>query len=88
MAKIYYKVVCEQAQEMAGAGLGYEEIYDCPRFFWSRDEARRQAAELNSITANHNGAGSYVVEEGHIHDDGSWDDEGDQYAQEQLGLSV
>lgn len=79
----YYKVVCGDEQEMTG--LGYEEIYGSrPRFFWSRPAAERRAAELNSPEWGDAGCGSYRVESRQWYDDGSWDDEGDDYAQRQL----
>jgi hypothetical protein len=85
IAKTYYKVTCAEEHDMAGAGLGYEEIYgDGPRFFWDQKQAKQRAVELNAQTASDNGAGTYTVQARHAYDDGSWDDLGNLCARVQL----
>lgn len=81
--RTYYKITCTREHEMAGAGLGYDEIFgDAVRYHWRREEAEVVAAKLNNEFLR----GGYGVEERKVYDDGPWDDEGDRYAAEQLGL--
>jgi hypothetical protein len=88
-SKVYYKVVCDQEGEAGGAGIGYEELFgDSAAYFWTRDEADRVAARLNDEQAGAETAYTYRVERRAAYDDGSWDDEGDEYAVGQLGLGV
>jgi hypothetical protein len=77
----YYKVTCSRAHEMAGAGLGYEEIYGDDRYFWDEAAAAKHAEYLS-------GSGdlqdAYSIEERRVYADGSFDDDGDDYAWGQL----
>lgn len=85
MTKTYYKVVSSEESVMAGAGLGYEEIYgNRPRYYWSREQAKQRAALLNSPEYGDAGSGTYSVEERQFYHDGSFDDDADTYAREQL----
>lgn len=85
--KTYYKVICSEEQQMAGAGLGYEEIFGSePRYFWSLEKANHRAKQLNSPEYGDAGAGTYSVEECKVYDDGSFDDDGSPVARRQLEI--
>ncbi len=46
----YFKIMCSSEAELAGAGLGYKEIFgDGSRYFWDRAQAQVRAAELNAV---------------------------------------
>ena len=76
----YYRVVCDAESEMAGAGLGYAEIYgDRARYYRSRTRANARAAELNNPEYGEAGCGTYRTER---REDG-WD-ENDDYCAPQL----
>jgi len=84
--KHYYRVVCDREAEMAGAGLGHEEIYgDGPRFFWNLHSARERCSDLNRFGSD-DLRDTYSVEAGGVYSDGSWDDSDNSYAREQLEL--
>jgi hypothetical protein len=86
--KTYYRVTTSLEHEMAGAGLGYEEMYGSqPRYYWDREDAQKRAHAFNT-DGNYDPdlAGTYFVEERCVYDDGLWDDSDDQYAREQLGF--
>lgn len=85
--KRYFKVVCAQEEEKAGAGLGYEELFGSrPRYFWDEHDASKRAQMLNAATQGHRAYGDYAVEMRNVYDDGSFDDEDDNFARQQLGL--
>lgn len=87
MPTIYFKVVCSEEAAMAGAGLGYSEIYgDRPRYFWDHGQASARARQLNSPEYGDAGCGSYAVEARQVYGDGTFDDDDDAYAIAQLGL--
>ena len=76
MPKRYYKVVLEGELVNYGGGIGYEELFgDQPRYFWERSQAERRATELGGS-----------VNERRIYDDGSFDDEDDDFARQQLDI--
>lgn len=58
----YYRVTTKRDAEMAGAGIGYEEIYGSePRYYRFRIDAEAHAAVLNETSDELNG--TYFVEE-------------------------
>jgi hypothetical protein len=83
--RTYYKIVLDREHELAGAGLGYDELFgDALRYYWDRGAAQRAAVWLNEMGEDE--TGTYRIVERHCYADGSWDDEGDAYAAEQLSL--
>lgn len=69
MAATYFKIECSREFEMAGAGLGYEEIFgDEPRYFLDRGEADATCERLNS-SGSDDLNGTYNVAERNEGDD-------------------
>lgn len=86
-ATVYYRVATTLEHEMAGAGLGYDEMYgDGPRYFWDRNDADKRIAELNASLAGDPLQNTYWVDERMVYQDGDFDDKYDASAREQLAL--
>jgi hypothetical protein len=68
---MYYKILCSREQEMAGAGLGYAEIFGYePRYFHIRHQAEAYAHALNhSPSGSDYLNGTYSVQERNDGDD-------------------
>jgi hypothetical protein len=92
MAHTYYRITTTREPEMAGAGLGYDEMYGgWPRYFWTPEAANMVLGHLNGEgdwdkRGPDDLVGTYRIEERRVYPDGRYDDEYDPCAREQLGI--